>query len=140
MLAIRLARVGRRKKPQYRIVVSEKTKDMLGNYLELLGTYNPHDKKAFLNEERINHWIKMGAQLSNSINNLFIKEGLIKNVKKAKSVSITRKRQSKIDEAKKAVEPKEEKITEPAQSTDTAEVPAVEAEAEKSAPAGEAKS
>lgn len=123
MLAIRLARVGRRKKPQYRIVVSEKTKDTLGDYLELLGTYNPHDKKAVLKEERINHWIKMGAQLSNSVNNLFIKEGLLKNGKKAKSVAISDKRRAKLDEAKKAAEPKPEvapvaEVVAPAENTE----------------------
>jgi len=127
MLAIRLARVGRRKKPQYRVVVSEKTKDMLGDYLELLGTYDPHDKKAILKEDRINHWIKMGAQLSNTVNNLFIKEGLIKDGKKAKSVAISDKRRAKLDEAKKAAMPKEET---PAPAT---EAPATEEKVEATA-------
>ena len=101
MLKLRLARVGKKKKPVYRLVVSEHTKDMYGNHLEILGQYNPHTKEAVLKNDRIEHWLKVGAQPSETVENLLVKEGLIKNGKKAKAVSISKKRKTKI-EGKKA--------------------------------------
>lgn len=103
MLKIRLSRVGKRKKPLYRVVVSENTKDMYGNHLEILGQYNPHTKEVAVKNDRIEHWLKMGAQASESVMNLLMKVGLIKADKKAKAVSISKKRQTKI-EAKKTAE------------------------------------
>jgi len=88
----------------YRVVVSEKTKDMYGDCLEILGDYNPHTKKMILKAERVEHWLSVGAQPSNTVHNLLIKEGLLKDVKKAKSVSISQKRKDKKDkkESKKS--------------------------------------
>ncbi|MBP9802070.1 30S ribosomal protein S16 [Patescibacteria group bacterium] len=103
MLKIRLSRVGKRKKPVYRMVVSENTKDMYGDHLEILGQYNPHTKDMSVKNDRVEHWLKMGAQASESVANLLMKVGLIKTDKKAKSVSISKKRQTKID-AKKTAE------------------------------------
>ena len=106
MLAIRFARVGRKKQPLYRIVVSEKTKDMYGNHLEILGTYNPNTKEVSLKEDRIKHWLDNGAQASASVFNLFIKEKIVEG-KPQKSVSISDKRKAKKE--KSAEEAKEEK-------------------------------
>jgi len=106
MLAIRLQRVGRKKQPLYRMVVSENTKDMYGDHLEILGQYNPHKKEALLKTDRIKHWISKGAQASASASNLLIKEGVLEG-KKKKSVSISKKRSAKA-EAAKAEEKKEE--------------------------------
>jgi small subunit ribosomal protein S16 len=106
MLAIRLQRMGRKKQPVYRVVVSEKAKDMYGNHLEILGQYNPHKKEAVLKEDRIKYWISKGAQASSSVNNLLIKEGLVEGAK-TKAVRITKKRAAK-QEAKEAEGKKEE--------------------------------
>lgn len=103
MLKIRLSRVGKRKKPLYRVVVSENTKDMYGDHLEILGQYNPHTKDVLVKNDRVEHWLKMGAQASDSVANLLMKLGLIKADKKAKAVSVSKKRQTKID-AKKTAE------------------------------------
>lgn len=109
MLKIRLARVGKKKKPVYRIVISEHTKDMYGNHLEILGTYNPHTKEIVLKEDRIKHWISNGAQCSDVVNNLLIKEDVITG-EKGKAVMISKKRKVKLDEKKVS---KEEKVEEP---------------------------
>lgn len=98
MLAIRLQRVGRKKQPLYRMVVSEKAKDMYGDHLEILGQYNPHKKEANLKEDRIKYWISKGAQTSPTVNNLLINNGLLDGGK-AKSVRITKKRAAKKEEA-----------------------------------------
>ena len=63
---IRLARVGARKQPYYRIVVIEKTRARNGRSVEVVGTYNPRTSPASveLKRERIAYWRGVGAQLS----------------------------------------------------------------------------
>ena len=103
MLTIRLQRVGKTKKPTYRLIISEKARDTHDHYLELLGSYNPHDKAKGIvfNAERITYWISQGAQTSATVNNLLIKQGIIQG-KKMKSVYLSEGRKKKIEEKKKA--------------------------------------
>ncbi len=69
MLMIRLARFGAKKKPFYRVVVIDKERARDGRNLEVVGNYNPLVKpaKVLLQHERINHWVKNGAQLSDTV-------------------------------------------------------------------------
>lgn len=69
MLRIRLTRVGRVHKPIYRIIVCEKRQKRDGKVLEILGTYAPKEKEKIINlkRDRINYWIKMGAQPSETV-------------------------------------------------------------------------
>lgn len=66
MLKIRLMRIGARKKPFYRVVAVDERAKRTGAYLELLGTYNPltEPKDIKLKQDRIDYWVKQGAQLS----------------------------------------------------------------------------
>ena len=66
MLMIRLARVGARKQPHYRVVVIEKDRARNGRSVEVVGTYNPRTNPASLNlkRDRIDYWTSKGAQLS----------------------------------------------------------------------------
>lgn len=59
-------RIGAKKRPFYRVVAVDERNKRTGAYLELLGTYNPltEPKDIKLNQERIDYWIKQGAQLS----------------------------------------------------------------------------
>ncbi len=59
-------RIGTNKKPFYRVVVVDERSKRTGAYIELLGTYNPltEPKEIKLKQDRIDHWIKMGAQMS----------------------------------------------------------------------------
>jgi small subunit ribosomal protein S16 len=72
MLMIRLARFGAKKKPFYRVVVIEKERARNGRALEVVGTYNPLATPAqvLLKHERIQHWTKNGAQLSDTVKRL----------------------------------------------------------------------
>lgn len=72
MLMIRLARVGARKQPQYRIVVIEKDRARNGRSLEVVGTYNPRTNPASvaLKRDRIDYWTSKGAQLSDRVQKL----------------------------------------------------------------------
>ena len=75
MLMIRLARVGARKKPYYRVVVIEKERARNGRSVEVVGTYNPRTNPATvdLKRDRIEHWVSKGAQMSQTVNRLFSK-------------------------------------------------------------------
>lgn len=66
MLKIRLLRIGAKQKPFYRVVVVDERAKRTGTYIELLGTYNPltEPKDIKLKQDRIDHWIKQGAQPS----------------------------------------------------------------------------
>ena len=100
MLTIRLQRIGKKKKPFYRVIISEKQKDTQGHYLELLGSYNPHTKVAQLKQDRITYWLGVGARMSNTVHNLFIREGVVTEKDKRQSVKISKKRRAKLDEKK----------------------------------------
>ncbi len=69
MLAIRLARIGKTKKPFYRVVVMDKRRPRNGRFVEVVGTYDPLKKPAEvkLNAERIQYWIGCGAQPSDTV-------------------------------------------------------------------------
>ncbi|HSZ17221.1 MAG TPA: 30S ribosomal protein S16 [Terracidiphilus sp.] len=69
MLTIRLSRIGKKKKPFYRVVVIESSKPRDGRVVELVGTYDPLKKPAEikLNAERIKHWLGVGAQPSDTV-------------------------------------------------------------------------
>lgn len=69
MLAIRLARFGKKKKPFYRVVVIERSRARNGRTVEIVGTYDPLKKPAVINlkADRIKHWIGCGAQPSDTV-------------------------------------------------------------------------
>jgi len=72
MLMIRLARFGGKKKPSYRVVVIDKERARDSRAVEVVGTYSPVAKPASvkLDHERIEHWIKNGAQPSDTVKRL----------------------------------------------------------------------
>ncbi|HEY6448031.1 MAG TPA: 30S ribosomal protein S16 [Acidobacteriaceae bacterium] len=69
---IRLARVGARKQPHYRVVVIEKDRARNGRSVEVVGIYNPRTNPASvdLKLERIEYWRGKGAQLSDRVEKL----------------------------------------------------------------------
>jgi small subunit ribosomal protein S16 len=72
---IRLARIGARKQPYYRVVVIEKERARNGRSVEIVGTYNPRTNPATidLKRERIDFWVSKGAQLSETVSRLLAK-------------------------------------------------------------------
>ena len=75
MLSIRLRRTGSKKRPFFRVVVSEARSKKEGQFIEVLGFYNPRTKPAVveINKERIKHWISVGARPSDSVRTLLAK-------------------------------------------------------------------
>lgn len=75
MVMIRLARVGARKQPYYRVVVIEKDRARNGRSIEVVGTYNPRTEPATVNlkQDRIAYWKSVGAQPSEIVAKLIEK-------------------------------------------------------------------
>ena len=75
MLVIRLTRIGAKKQPTYRVVVTEARTPRDSRELERLGYYNPKTQPATLkvNRERVAHWLKAGAQPSATVKSLLKK-------------------------------------------------------------------
>ena len=73
MLRIRLTRIGKKNKPYYRVVVCEHTKPIKGKFIEILGSYDPHQKGReglVVKKERVDYWVKNGAQMSETVASL----------------------------------------------------------------------
>jgi len=69
VVTIRLARMGKKKRPFYRIVVTEKTRPRNGRFVEIVGTYDPLKKPAEVKlvEDRVKYWLGVGAQPSDTV-------------------------------------------------------------------------
>jgi small subunit ribosomal protein S16 len=69
VLMIRLARIGKKKHPFYRVVVTEKTRPRNGRFVEIVGTYDPAKKPALiqLKDDRVQYWLGKGAQPSHTV-------------------------------------------------------------------------
>src|SRR6266446_5737595 len=69
VLTIRLSRIGKKKKPFYRVVVIERTRPRDGRVKEAVGTYDPLKKPAEikLDAERVKYWLGQGAQPSDTV-------------------------------------------------------------------------
>ncbi len=107
MLILRLQRMGKIKQPSYRLIVSDKRHDTQYGALENLGFYNPTTKPKVVQfkVDRIKYWLSVGAQMSETVNNLLIENKMIEG-KKKKVVSITGRRKIKMDKKKAAAAPK----------------------------------
>jgi small subunit ribosomal protein S16 len=72
MLAIRLRRTGSKKRPFFRVVVTDSRTARDSSFVEVLGFYNPRTKPETLriDRERLDHWLKSGAQPSDTIRTL----------------------------------------------------------------------
>ncbi len=72
MLRIRLARMGAKKKPYYRVVIIEQGQARDGRFVEIVGHYNPRKIPAEvqLRRERIEYWLEKGAQPSETVRSL----------------------------------------------------------------------
>ena len=79
MLAIKLSRVGKKKQPAYRVVVTEKARDPWGRNNEIVGFYDPLStpKEIRFEEDRVKYWLSQGAQPTDTVHNLLVNAGVI---------------------------------------------------------------
>lgn len=128
MLKIRLARIGRKNDPSFRVVVTESTRGpKSGKYVEVLGNYNPKMDSVVIDGERAKHWISAGAQVSDTVHNLLVGQGVIEG----KKVNVLPKKSPIVKEAEEGAEA-------PAAEEAPTEAPAEETPAETDATPAEA--
>ncbi len=146
-LKIRMARGGAKKRPFYRIVITDSRMPRDGRFIERVGTHNPmvaknHPDRVTLKEDRIKYWLGVGAKPSNRVAGFLADVGLCEKppipeqTKKDKPKAKTLERLAAKEEAKKAAAEAKE-----AEAKAAAEAPAEEApaeEAKEEAPAEEA--
>lgn len=132
-VAIRLSRGGAKKRPYYRIVVSDSRSPRDGKYLEQIGTYNPllakdNPERVKFDEDRARHWLSVGAKPSDRVHRFFDAAGILErearnNPNKAEPG----------EKAKERAEEKAEKLKEAEEAAKEAEEAAAEAPAEEAA-------
>lgn len=144
-VAIRLSRGGAKKRPYYRIVVSDSRSPRDGKYLEQIGTYNPmlpkdSGERVKLNEDRARHWLSVGAKPSDRVHRFLDAAGILEraarsNPKKGEPGDAAKERAE--EKAAKLAEAEEAAKEAAAEAAAPAEEAAVEAVAEEAAPEAE---
>ncbi len=138
-LKIRLSRGGAKKAPFYRLVVADSRSPRDGRFVERVGTHNPrlphdHAERLVVKEDRIKHWLSVGALPTDRVQRLLSKVGLTEapkineQTKKDKPRAKTLERMKEAEEAAKAAAEAAEQA-----KADAAEAPAEEAPAEEAA-------
>ncbi len=94
---IRLTRLGDKKSPFYRVVVTDSRKARDGEYIEKLGTYNPLSNPAEvkLDVERAKYWLGTGAQPTETARTILVNQGLLKPVAKRAPKTDKKKKEDK---------------------------------------------
>ena len=80
-LKIRLSRAGAKKRPYYHIVVADSRSPRDGRFIEIVGQYAPRatdDKAVNLNTDRIEYWLNVGAQPSDTVRSILRRAGMLK--------------------------------------------------------------
>lgn len=83
MISMRLARHGAKKRPYYHIVVADKRAPRDGRFIERIGSYNPmlpseHEDRVKFDEDRVKHWLSVGAQPTDRVALFLSNAGIIK--------------------------------------------------------------
>ena len=83
---IRLARMGRKKSPAYRLVVADSRKQRDGRFIEIIGFYQPvsAETKVEVDEQKALQWLSVGAQPSDTVRSIFRKAGILKKFHEAR--------------------------------------------------------
>lgn len=84
---IRLKRMGSKRSPFYRVVVADSRSPRDGRVIEEIGTYNPvaNPVEVKIDEEKALQWMQNGAKPSDTVRNLFSKQGLMEKFHNAKN-------------------------------------------------------
>ena len=109
-LKIRLSRGGAKKRPFYKIVLADSRSPRDGKFIEKLGTYNPmlpveHEQRLILKEERIKHWLSVGAQPTDRVAKFLANAGYIAarvHAEQSKQPQPKAKAQERLKEQQKA--------------------------------------
>jgi len=137
MIVIRFVRVGRNKQAYFHLVAAEKSRAVQKKYIEKLGHYNPHSNSGegelVFNEDRTKHFIKNGAQLSQTVARLLVAKGF-KEAGKFVAKRVTKPKRTEPPKAvvnPEPVEQTEEKKEEPTEEVTETETKEEEVVAEE---------
>ena len=88
-VSIRLRRMGKKKQPYYRVVVTDSRSPRDGRFIETIGTYDPKKDPAEISlmEDKALHWLRNGAKPSDTVRSLMSKTGLLKRFDEEKRAS-----------------------------------------------------
>lgn len=136
MLAIRLQRLGRKAMPVYRLAVQEANRHpSSGRVVAYVGSYNPHTKEVKINKEKVEYYLKNGAQPTPRVVRLLIEDKIALPdwvVKPRTDYSYTTRKPEKLRKNRPAGEPapaaaEDAPAEEPAEASEESEAPAEEA-------------
>ncbi len=129
MLKIKLSRVGKRKQATFRILIVERQKDPWGTFIENVGLYNPRTvpNTIQLNEERIKYWMSVGAKPTDTVHNILVTAGLLKDKKRNVSKLGQAAREARAKEAADAKKAKMDAAAAAKAAKEAAAAPAAEA-------------
>lgn len=135
MLTLRLQRAGKKNKPEFRIVLAQKTAAANKKFVEILGNYNPRTKEfAVKDETRLKYWVEQHVEISPTLNNLLVTKNLIEAPKQKAFLVPTKVKAKKAEAETKA---KEEAEAAKAAEAAAAAAPEATAEASPETPAEE---
>lgn len=79
MVRIRLRRVGAKKQPSYRLVVTDSRAPRDGQFIEIVGNFNPRTEPPLveIDAERVKYWLSQGAQPSDAVARLLQQKGIL---------------------------------------------------------------
>ncbi len=126
MLTIRLNRAGKKNKPFFRIALQEHVIAPGGRHVEILGSYDPHSKKTILKKERIQYWMEKGTQISDTVYNLLVKEGIAQGSKRKVKIPAKKAAEVKAEEVKAEAPAVADKAEEKKEEIQAAEAPKTE--------------
>jgi small subunit ribosomal protein S16 len=103
---IRLRRMGKTKRPYYRVVVADQRSPRDGRFIENIGRYHPLEDPSLIeiDEERALHWLRVGAQPSNTVKVLMTKTGIWEKFESSKGSTDPRAGGAGTKETKAAAE------------------------------------
>ena len=134
-VSIRLARGGSKKRPYYKIVVTDSRNSRDGKFIERIGSYNPllpkdSEERVKLDADRARHWLSVGAQPSDRVHRFLDKAGLLERA--------ARSNPKKGEPGEKAKERAEERATRDAEAAEAAAAAAAAPAEEAPAAGGDA--
>ncbi|MFO7840913.1 MAG: 30S ribosomal protein S16 [Fidelibacterota bacterium] len=134
---IRLSRMGRKNRPFYRVVVADSRSRRDGRFIEQIGTYDPLKKNENLDvkEDRVFHWLRSGANPSETMKRLFSKKGIMLKWHLENSNLSEDKKKQELQKWEIAQSQKGKKASKPAEKEEPEEKPEMKEEAaEKTEP------
>jgi len=102
MVKIRLRRVGAKNRPSYRLVVADARSPRDGAFIDIIGHFNPltDPETVVINEEKARHWLRQGAQPTDTAARLLTKAGIIEKSKTSEEKTKISKEKTKTSEEK----------------------------------------